>query len=329
MKKEDWWIYEGTGDLEAIKDKKPNWRDKSKSYANIDAYQIFSKEVIDAVNTAIYLRRPLLVTGNAGVGKSSLAKSIAKQLTSKDVLRWDITSKSVLKDALYSYDALQRLQDIQMKKLYADQGDMQKSESFNTNIGEYLKLGALGEAFLSKEPRVVLIDEIDKCDIDLPNDLLHIFEEQEFVIDEVKRSREEEITIDGRAIPSSGLVECQEDFPIIVMTSNGEKEFPPAFLRRCISISISLPSSKEEQISKLTNMVVAHFMDGDLEESKKEEQLQELTKNLDSLVEKFVDLKMDENRLLANDQLLNACYLVLNTNMSYEDFKESVLKSLG
>jgi len=328
MVKEDWWIYEGSNKLRDIKDKKPKWRDKSKSYENIDSYQIFSKEVLDAVNTAIYLRRPLLVTGDPGIGKSSLARSIAKKLTSKDILRWEITSKSVLKDALYSYDALQRLQDIQMKKLYSDQGDREKSESFTTNIGEYLKLGALGEAFLSEETRVVLIDEIDKCDIDLPNDLLHIFEEQEFVIDEVKRSKEENIIIDNNSIPSDGLVECQGDFPIIVMTSNGEKEFPPAFLRRCISVNISLPSSKEEQIIKLTNMVVAHFMEGDLEEDEKEKQQKELTKNLDGLVEKFVDLKTDENRLLANDQLLNACYLVLNTDMSYEDFKETVLKSL-
>ena len=328
MTKEDWWIYEGTNDLTDIK-AKPNWRDKSKSYENIDAYQVFSKEVIDAVNTAIYLRRPLLVTGDPGVGKSSLAKSIAKKLTGQKVLRWEITSKSVLKDALYSYDALGRLQDIQMKKLYRDQGEATKSESFITDIGQYLKLGALGEAFLSEDTRVVLIDEIDKCDIDLPNDLLHIFEEQEFVVDEVKRSKEENIKIDDKTIPNNGLIECQKDFPLVIMTSNGEKEFPPAFLRRCISVNITLPSSKEEQVTKLTNMVLAHFIDGNLEENEKKKKEEELVENLDGLVAKFVDLKSDENRLLANDQLLNACYLVLNTDMSYEAFKETVLKSLG
>ena len=328
IEKEDWWVYEGSKTLEDIKETKPKWRDKSKTHDNIDAYQVFSKEVLDAVNTAIYLRRPLLVTGDPGIGKSSLAKSIAKKLTNRELLSWSITSKSVLKDALYSYDALSRLHDIQMKKLYFEQGDIEKSETFTTDIGQYLKLGALGEAFLSEESCVVLIDEIDKCDIDLPNDLLHIFEEQEFTIDEVKRTKETNIKIDRQAIPNDGLVECRGDFPIIIMTSNGEKEFPPAFLRRCISVNISLPDSKEEQIAKLTNMVVAHFLDGDLEEDEKEEKSKEIVAKLDGLIENFVDLKVDESRILANDQLLNACFLVLNTEMSYETFKETVLKSL-
>lgn len=328
IEQEDWWVYEGSKSLDDIKEIKPKWRDKSKTNENIEAYQVFSKEVLDAVNTAIYLRRSLLVTGDPGVGKSSLAKSIAKKLTAKKVLSWEITSKSVLNDALYSYDALSRLHDIQMKKLYFEQGDIEKSESFTTDIGQYLKLGALGEAFLSEEPRVVLIDEIDKCDIDLPNDLLHIFEEQEFTIDEVKRTKETNIKIGNYAIPDNGRVVCNGDFPIIVMTSNGEKEFPAAFLRRCISVNISLPDDKEEQVKKLTNMVVAHFLEANLADNEREKKTKELVEKLDGTVEKFVDLKVDERRILSNDQLLNACYLVLNTDMDYETFKESVLKSL-
>jgi hypothetical protein len=132
--------------------------------------------VVDAVNAAIYLRRPLLVTGNPASGKTSLAYAIAQELKLGPVLNWPITARSTLVDGLYRYDAIARLQDAQLNK--------EKSQ----NIGQYITLGPVGTAFLpSLYPRVLLIDEIDKSDINLPNDLLHLFEEGRFQIPELVR----------------------------------------------------------------------------------------------------------------------------------------------
>ena len=328
----DWRIYNGKKSsdckttLADIKDTKPNWRDKTKADHNAKTFDLFdNNDLVNAVNAAIYLRRPLLVTGKPGIGKSSLAKSIAEELTTlKKPLHWQITSKSRLKEGLYSYDALARLQDLQMKKMYHELGEFDKSKGINTDIGDYIKLGVLGKAFLSTKPCVVLIDEIDKSDLDLPNDLLHIFEEQDFEIDEVKRSKEVNIKVDGYDIPDDGKIECKGDFPIIVMTSNGERDFPPAFLRRCISVNISLPNDKEQQIGLLTKMVLGHF-DADSFVDKDDSKLK--TK-LEELVSEFVDLKVDDGILLSNDQLLNAAFLVLNSDMGIEDFKTSLLSAL-
>lgn len=124
------------------------------------------------VNAALYLRRPLLVTGNPGTGKTSLAYSVAYELDLGEVLYWPITTRTTLKDGLYNYDAVGRLQDA---KLNPD-------DSLN-RIGKYITLGPLGTALLpSERPRVLLIDEIDKSDVDLPNDLLHVFENGEYTI---------------------------------------------------------------------------------------------------------------------------------------------------
>lgn len=314
----DWWIYEGskktdTTKLAKRKDKKPLWRDKSKPTHNASAYHLLDEKIKDVINAAIYLRRPLLITGDAGIGKSSLAKSIAFELTDKETLDWQITSKSVLQDALYSYDALARLQDIQMKKLYSELGEKEKSEKISTDIGTYIKLGALGEAFVSEETRVVLIDEIDKSDIDLPNDLLHVFEEQEFVIDEIKRAKENNVTVGDYSIEGSGKVVCKEDFPIVIMTSNGEREFPPAFLRRCICLNLELPANKTKFFKE---MIKGHF--------------EEDTENNDEVIQvikKFIDLK-DQGRLLSNDQLLNAVHIILNAGMHSTLLDENIFKSL-
>ncbi|SFV68254.1 MoxR-like ATPases [hydrothermal vent metagenome] len=323
--KKAWRIYEGTKKLKDIEDTIPQWRDKKKINHNANSFLPLNDEIIDAVNTAIYLRRPLLVTGEPGIGKSSLAKSIAKKLDIK-LLHWQITSKSVLKDALYSYDALSRLHDIQMKKLYFEMGDknyeVKQYANISTGIENYLKLKSLGSAFLSKETVVVLIDEIDKSDIDLPNDLLHIFEEQEFEIDELKRMKYEEddepnieselIIKDSKKYQSyqipNGKVICNK-FPIIVMTSNNEREFPPAFLRRCISVEMKLSNDKSEKIEQLSNMVKNHFKD------EKDDD------RIEKIVESFVELK--EKGLRSNDQLLNAVHLVLKSNLDYETFKDN------
>jgi len=315
LKREDWWIYEGEGDTQTRKNKlhsieKPAWRDINQPEYNAQKF-IATKEVIEAVNAAIYLRRPLLVTGKPGIGKSTLAKAIAQNLGLGKVLSWHITSKSVLEDALYSYDALARLQDIQIKK-------DDKNNEIDTSIENYLKLQALGTAFLSKERRVVLIDEIDKSDIDLPNDLLHIFEEQYFEIEELKRLKNTEKTIEdiegNKHTIKKGRVEVKNDFPIIVMTSNDEKDFPPAFLRRCISVELSMPKDPNEHIAMLQEMVEAHFPEANN------------NKSVIDIIKNFVGLYQESPR--SNDQLLNAIYLVLNSNATFDELKDTVLSPI-
>ncbi|MDJ0580696.1 MoxR family ATPase [Crocosphaera sp.] len=273
------------------------------------------RDVINAVNAAIYLRRPLLVTGNPGSGKSTLAYAIAHELDLGTVLSWSITARTTIQEGLYRYDAIGRLQD-------AQQGE-------ELHIGNYIKLGALGTAFLASDlPRVLLIDEIDKSDINLPNDLLNLLEEGQFPIDELVRrspknnSEKNEIepfTINTQdegieAVIEDGWVRCQA-FPIIVMTSNGERDFPPAFKRRCLRIT--MPDPKKEGLEAI---VKAHFGD---------EKFNEYADIINSLISEFLDEgkanKIARNR--ATDQLLNTIY-VLTCSLSPKAKDEESVKNL-
>jgi MoxR-like ATPase len=250
------------------------------------------EDVVEMVNAALYLRRPLLVTGKPGTGKSTLAYNIAYELNLGPVLYWPITSRSQLKDALYSYDAIGRLQAANLHRLLGQDAD----DALLSDIGRYLKLGPLGTALLPRRrPRVLLVDELDKSDIDLPNDLLNVFEEGEFDIPELGRlatSAPVEVMADdpgARAPISDGLVRCAA-FPFIVITSNGEREFPPAFLRRCVRVTLQQPSPE-----KLARIVAA--------------QLGEAAQRAEyGLISEFVSARDGVD--LATDQLLNAVYLV-------------------
>ena len=225
----DWCAFQGDGEVKELElPSAPPWRSREN---RIKSYCTFSDKVKKMVSAALILRRPLLITGNPGTGKSSLAEAIRHELNLGDkVLYWRIGTQSKLKDGLYSYDALSRLQDTQME-----------DEKVYKNIENYLNLEALGTAFTSEKQRIVLIDEIDKSPIDLPNNLLHIFEENQFEIPEIRRLKD--ATFENgkgfKKIGSDGIVKCDiETFPLIIMTSNGERDFPSAFMRRCLHLKI-------------------------------------------------------------------------------------------
>jgi MoxR-like ATPase len=251
-------------------------------------------EVIRAVNAALYLRRPLLVTGKPGVGKSSLAYAVAYELRMGPVLKWPITSRATVKTGLYEYDAVGRLQDDQKKEL-----------------GSYFRLGPLGTALQpSHWPRVLLVDEIDKGDLDLPNDLLNVLEDGAFEIPELARAKRPsaDVRVHGSADRTTivgGRVKCGQ-FPFIVMTSNGEREFPAPFLRRCIRITIDQPNAQE-----LKTILDAHIAN-ELETAPPE--------SVDRMIAQFVELQKSQE--IATDQLLNAAFLVLGdgrTRGAWED----------
>jgi MoxR-like ATPase len=298
-----WKIFQGTPEnphngIERLPEP-PNWRIFDKEERGI-TYQARGEE-IELVNAALYLRRPLLVTGKPGTGKTSLAYAVAKELQLGEVLRWNITTRSTLQQGLYRYDAIGRLQDAQMSQ---DNKDSDKNNSDKDNkknlaeIGKYIQLGSLGTALLpSKTPKVLLIDEMDKSDIDLPNDLLNIFEEGEYEIPELARIADKipEIvvqTYDNQTTTIvKGKVQCQA-FPFVVLTSNGEREFPPAFLRRCLRLDLREPTREE-----LEAIVKAHLGD--------------IIGQADKIIEKFVNRR--DKGDLATDQLLNAIYMLTRT----------------
>ncbi|MGL5940640.1 MAG: AAA family ATPase [Waterburya sp.] len=259
-----------------------------------ETFQVRSEE-IELVNAALYLRRPLLVTGKPGTGKTSLAYTIAHELKLGEVLKWSITTQSTLQEGLYSYDAIGRLQEIQREG---------KKDNIE-DIGKYIQLGALGTAlFSSDKPRVLLIDEIDKSDIDLPNNLLNIFEEGEFQIPELSRIAKQCLNIevqteDRQTVTiNRGWIRCQA-FPCVILTSNGERDFPPAFLRRCLRLSMKEPSPEE-----LTEIVKAHLGE-------------EILPQVEFLIKEFVKKRGKGD--LATDQLLNAIYLVTRSNFPTDD----------
>ncbi|HPS56535.1 MAG TPA: MoxR family ATPase [Spirochaetota bacterium] len=184
---------------------------------------VISKDLKDNVNVSIALQRPLIVKGEPGTGKTLLAHSIAKGLGKKLII-WNIKSTTKAQEGLFLYDTVQRLNDARF-------GDNDISD-----IKQYIKMGKLGEAFSTEEQLVLLIDEIDKADIEFPNDLLNEIDEMSFYIPETK----ETIKAKNR--------------PIVIITSNSEKELPDPFLRRCIFHYIEFP---EQEL--MEEIVHVHF----------------------------------------------------------------------
>lgn len=304
----------------------PPWRafDERARESRGRTYQADPRDV-QLVNAALYLRRPLLITGKPGSGKSSLPYAVAHELGLGDVLYWPITSRTTLADGLYSYDAIARLQDANLFRAPDSEGERKQEPP---DIGRYIRLGPLGTAFLPSDhdpprPRVLLIDEIDKCDVDFANDLLSILEEGRFEIPELVRLPDDpafdEITIfthgpnRRQAKVERGLVPCNA-FPFIVMTSNDEREFPPAFLRRCLRLDMAAPEKE-----RLSQILEQHLAPDEASQA----QIQHLIEGFDQLRRSGVEL--------ATDQLLNAAYMILNDVELPERgiLREALLRSLA
>lgn len=174
---------------------------------------VASEQLMASVNVAVALQKPLLIKGEPGTGKTMLAEAVARSL-GRELIVWNIKSTTKAQDGLYVYDTIQRLYDGQFGEEGVD------------DIARYIKLGKLGEAFDSEEQVVLLIDEIDKADLEFPNDLLWELDQMEFYIHETKRT-----------------VKAKHR-PIVIITSNAEKELPDAFLRRCIFHYIDFPDAE-------------------------------------------------------------------------------------
>ncbi|MFF9804030.1 AAA family ATPase [Streptomyces coeruleorubidus] len=251
-------------------------------------------ESVELVNAALVLRRPLLVTGPPGSGKSSLPYAVARELKLGPVLRWNVTSRSTLQESLYQYDPMARLHAAS-RGAERERREGAGAGTAGDGIEDHLRLGPLGTALLPYErPRVLLIDEIDKSDLDLPNDLLNVLEEGQYEIPELVRAAQHtptaRVMVSGseeRVVIDRGRVRCGA-FPFIVLTSNGEREFPPAFLRRCVPLNLRRPGPDH-----LEAIVRAHL--GELDQE---------TKRMISMF-----LERSSAGELATDQLLNAIYL--------------------
>jgi MoxR-like ATPase len=186
---------------------------------------VATRDLQVAVNAAITLERPLLVKGEPGTGKTVLAEEVAKALSAR-LLTWHIKSTTKAQQGLYEYDAVSRLRDSQL-------GDPRV-----TDIAHYIKRGRLWDAFAAEDRLVLLIDEIDKADIEFPNDLLLELDRMEFHVYET-----------GETIRAKRR-------PLVIITSNNEKELPDAFLRRCFFHYIKFPDKPTMEA-----IIAAHFPD--------------------------------------------------------------------
>lgn len=289
-----------------------------------DAPRTPPPDEVRLVNAALLLRRPLLVTGRPGVGKSALAFRIARELQLGRVLQWPVTSRTTLTSGLFEYDVIGRAQAGQAWYLAQQQQQQQQQQrsaderpadegkptsaaaELVDDVGEFVQLGPLGTALLPHRiPRVLLIDEIDKCDVDLPHDLLSLFEDGRYAVPPLVRvsKKQPQVTVHtadprGTAQITDGIVHTRA-FPVVIMTSNGEQEFPEAFLRRCLRLDMPDPDAEG-----LGELLSAHFSDrlGDMHSQ---------------LIQDFTS-RSERTDGLAADMLLNAAHLATSGAYTYE-----------
>ncbi len=249
---------------------------------NMDVFRgsenyVVTKELMNAVNVSIALKKPLLIKGEPGTGKTMLAQSISEALQKK-LMIWSIKSTTKAQEGLYIYDTVQRLYDSQF------------GEGNVSDIKHYIKLGRLGEAFSAHEQVVLLIDEIDKADLEFPNDLLWELDKKEFYINETK----ETVTAKNR--------------PIVIITSNAEKELPDAYLRRCIFHYIELPDEE-----KMKEIVKVNY--GDIEK-----------KLLDNTMKAFYEIRKmnDLQKKPGTSELLDWLQALMITGVAVEKIQDQM-----
>ncbi|MCR4843032.1 MAG: MoxR family ATPase [Eubacterium sp.] len=241
------------------------------------ANYVASDDLMNTCNVAIALEKPLLIKGEPGTGKTVLAEAIAESLNMKLII-WSIKSTTKAQEGLYVYDTVQRLYDSQFGEGNVD------------DIAQYIKLGKLGEAFSSDEQVVLLIDEIDKADLEFPNDLLWELDKMEFYINETKET-----------------VKAKHR-PIVIITSNAEKELPDAFLRRCIFHYIEFPDEE-----KMRDIIRVHY--GDIDE-----------KLVDEALEKFYEIR-DLNSVQkkpSTSELLDWIQALMVSGISVEQLRKKL-----
>ena len=245
-------------------------------FSGTDGY-IASSSLLDAVNAAIALQRPLLIKGEPGTGKTLLAEHVAEAM-GQPLEKLHIKSTSKAQDGLYVYDTVQRLNDAR----FGD-GDVK-------NISSYIKLGAMGRTFAAENRHVLLIDEIDKADLEFPNDLLHELDEMRFTVMETS----EEVVARER--------------PLVIITSNNERELPDAFLRRCVFHFIEFPDK-----GLMEQIIAVHHP-----------QLE--TRLLDQVLVKFYWLRKqtDLRKKPSTSELIDWISVLLRSGMTADDIEQHI-----
>ncbi|MGW0332495.1 MoxR family ATPase [Streptomyces sp. NPDC003011] len=318
-----WWIYRGSaGPVPAVPlaerlPPPPPWRDFDGgpvvpgpppddeamtlrlSGAGEASSRAVSDQEVAMVNAALFLRRPLIVTGPLGSGKSGLAHRVGRELGLGRVLRWRITHSSTLAEGLYEYDAIGRLQDAVVRGPSHDPagGDRPLDRSGAADLGEFFRLGPLGTALIPRAaPRVLLIEDIDKADLDLVDGLTGILADGEFRVPELSRvrSRTPDVVVHtddpaGTVAVRHGTIRCRA-FPFVVITRTGERLLPPELLRQCLCLQLPPPDA-----GRLADVLAARFATGDGAERV-------------AMIRDFLTRSL-AGGTLASDQLLDAEYL--------------------